>query len=316
MAVFRKAILVLSVFFLLLTFAYANGGKDDSSSSKQIKIGVTWTDLSNEWAAKMAEAARAEAKRLGVKLIEADSRFDTAKQISQAENFVIQGVDVIILHPDDNSGSAPVVVKAKAAGIPVVLVNSTVSNIDMCETYVGSDDVTAGELQAGFMAKALNGKGNIVILDGPMGTSPQINRGIGYQNILADYPEIKILAEQSASWDRAKALAITENWLTAGLPINGILAENDEMALGAAAAVKESGKADSIIVTGIDAIPDAIKAVTEGRMAATVFQDAVGQGTSAVNAAYRIAKGEKVPDRIMIPFVLVTKDNVSEYIEN
>ncbi len=284
------------------------------AAEKKITIAVTWSDLANEFAAKMESAAKAEAKKLGVTLIEADGQGDPTKQVAQAENFVTQKVDVIILHPYDNSGSAPVVDIAKKAGIPVVLVNSFVTNAKECRVYVGSDDVYAGELEAGEMAKALGGKGNIVIMDGPVGSSPQINREIGYKHVLQKYPDIKVLSTQPADWDRAKALALTENWVQSGLPINGILSENDEMAMGAVAGLAERGKTGTMKVMGIDAIPDATRAVSDGRLAATVFLDAVGMGVGAVDAAVKLARKQSVPDKIIIPFVLVTKDNVSTYL--
>ena len=289
----------------------ASGG----TSPKQITVGITYQDLSGEFIAKMQEGVRAEAEKLGVKLIEADGQGDPAKQIAQAENFVTQGVDVIILNPYDKHASAPVVDIGNKAGIPVIDVNSFVENLDQARAFVGSDDPYSGVLAMQEMAKVLNGKGNIVVIQGPIGHSGQIARDTGFEEVLAKYPDIKIIAKQTANWDRAQALALTENWLSAGLPIDGIVAQNDVMALGALKAVTDAGK--NIPVIGIDAIPGALKAVKDGTLAATVFQDALGQGSGAVKAAYDLAAlGKDIPKRIIIPYVLVTKDNVDQYLGN
>lgn len=301
------AVSLLGAFFLI-------GTASNAQAQNKITVGAIWGNLANEFAAKIKDAAQAEANKLGVTLLSTDGQGDATKQIAAAENFVTQKVNVMMIQPFDFEGSAPAVDLAVKAGIPVVLVNSAVSNGNECRVYVGSDDVYAGELEAGYMAKRLDGKGNIVVMDGFMAQSPQIYRSQGYQHILDKNPGIKVLSTQSAEWDRAKGLALAENWLTSGLPINGILAQNDEMAMGAVAALEERGKTGSILVMGIDAIGDALRAVADGRLAATVFQDAVGQGGGSIDAAYKIANGQKLPDKIVIPFVLVTKDNVKKYL--
>ena len=303
---------IVGISLLCLVPLFAGGTDEGTNKPKQVTIGITYQKLSNEFIAKMQKGVLSEAQQLGVKLIEADGEGDPAKQIAQAENFVTQKVDVIILNPYDKHASAPVVEIGNKAGIPVVDVNSFVENLDQCRAFVGSDDPYSGVLEMQQMAKVLNGKGNIVEIQGPIGHSGQIARDAGFAEVLAKYPNIKIIAKQTANWDRAQALALTENWLTAGLPIDGILAQNDDMALGALKAVIDAGK--SIPVMGIDAIPEALKAVKDGTLAATVFQDALGQGSGAVEAAYDlIALKKDIPKRIIIPYVLVTKDNVDQY---
>ena len=308
--------LAVVVFLLSGITLFASGNKEGAQGAaqpnKQITVAITYQNLANEYIAKMQKGVQAAAQKLGVKLIEADGQGDAAKQVSQAENFVTQKVDAIILSPFDKSGSAPVVTIGNKAGIPVILVNSLVDTADQCRVFVGSDDVFAGELEMQQMAKVLGGKGNIVVIEGPIGHSAQINRYTGYDHILAKYPNIKVLAHQTADWDRAKALALAENWLTAGMPIDGILAQNDEEAMGALKAATAAGK--KLPIMGIDAIPDALQAVKDGALAATVFQDALGQGGGAVEAAYKVVMKQDVPAKVLIPFILVTKDNVDQFI--
>jgi inositol transport system substrate-binding protein len=278
-------------------------------------MGALWQNMANEFLKEIQAGARRRSEELGVKLLEADGQGKPELQISQTENYIAQNVDAVILHPYDRDGCAPIVDKCNAAGIPIILCNSRTTNMDEATAFVGSDDVNAGEIEMQFIADKLGGKGNIVIIHGPNGHSAEINRTIGNYNILEKYPDIKVLAEQTANWDRAQAMELTENWLTAGNPINAVVAQNDEMAMGALLAIEAQGKQDDIFVIGIDAIADALQAVKDGRLDATVFQDGQGQGYGSVDVAYRVIQGEEVPFMNDIPFVLVTPENVDKFIK-
>ena len=131
--------------------------------------------------------------------------------------------------------------------------------------------------------------------------------------VLKDYPEIKVLFDQSANWDRTQGLNLMENWLSTGKEINAVIAQNDEMALGAYKAIEAAGKGDKIAVIGIDAIKDALKAVKEGKLCATVFQDARGQGATALDIAVKLIQKKKVIHSNYIPFQLVTKENIANF---
>lgn len=316
------------VLALLLAFVMAgcgakNGGGSSSSpaasgsgqNADKLTIGVSYQNLQNEFAIKIQDAIRAKTKELGIELVEADGQGKAENQIAQVENFITQKVDAIILQPYDKNGSAPAVDKAVAAKIPIIVVNAQVSNLDKATAYSGSDDVVAGKLETEFVVDKLGGKGNVVIIHGPNGNSAEINRTEGIKEVLSKQPDIKILAEQTANWDRAQALSLMENWLQTYPDIDAVIAQNDEMALGAYKAIEAAGKQNEIIVVGIDAIPDALKSVEEGKLAATVFQDARGQGGQAVELAVKAVKGEPFEHINYIPFELVTKDNVSQYKE-
>ena len=163
------------------------------------------------------------------------------------------------------------------------------------------------------MADELGGKGNIVVILGPTSHSAQLDRSQGIEEVLANYPDIKIVAEQTANWDRAEAMTLMENWLQMGDQIDGVVAQNDEMAIGALKAIQAAGMEDSIKVVGIDAIADALALVESEEMIGTVYQDAVGQGAGAVEAAVKAVKGEAVEKETLIPYVLITKENVAEW---
>jgi inositol transport system substrate-binding protein len=312
-----KVLTVCFVVFLLLGGAalFAGGDKEqEGKGEEQIVMGALWQNMTNEFLKEIQGGARRRSEELGVKLLEADGQGKPEVQISQCENYIAQGVDAVILHPYDRDGCAPIVDMCNEAGIPIVLCNSRTTNMDEASAFVGSDDVNAGKIEMQFIADKLNGKGNIVIIHGPNGHSAEINRTKGNYMILEKYPDIKVLAEQTANWDRAQAMELTENWLTSGNPINAVVAQNDEMAMGALLAIEAMGKQDDIFVIGIDAIADARQAVKDGRLDATVFQDGQGQGYGSVDVAHKLINGEDVPFMNDIPFVLITQENIDEYL--
>ena len=276
-------------------------------------IGISYQNLQNEFILNIQDAVRKRAKELNVKLIEAEGQGKAENQISQVENFLAMGVDAIILNPFDKYGSAPVVSIAKREGKPTVVLNAVVVNVDKADAYVGSDDSEAGKIAATHICKLLNGRGNIAIIRGPNGHSAEIQRTSGIREVLDNYPGIKVLFDQSANWDRAQGLNLMENWLGTGKEINAVIAQNDEMALGAYKAIEAAGKQDKITVIGIDAITDALKAVKDGKLCATVFQDARGQGTLAIDIAVELLQGKKVNHSNYIPFQLVTKENLVNF---
>jgi inositol transport system substrate-binding protein len=151
------------------------------------------------------------------------------------------------------------------------------------------------------------------VIHGPNGHSAEAARSEGIRQVLAKYPDAKIVVEQTANWDRTQALNLMENWLASGQKIDAVIAQNDEMALGAEKAIEAAGKQKDIAVIGIDGIPDAQKAIADGKLVGTVFQDAKGQGTQAVDLAVQLAKGQPVKHDNYIPFQLVTKDNLVNF---
>lgn len=163
----------------------------------------------------------------------------------------------------------------------------------------------------GQMAKLLGGKGNIAVLEGQMGHEPQIRRQQGIMNILKKYPNIKIVADMPADWYRDKGMAVMENWLQSGLKIDAVVAHNDEMAIGALKAAEDAGV--RLFIAGIDATPEALDFVRQGKLAFTVFQDAKGQGKGAIETAVQVVNGKKVSKEVIIPFELVFKEKADEY---
>jgi|694.fasta_scaffold09873_6 inositol transport system substrate-binding protein len=289
--------------------------KAEPRKEGEILIGFSSRDLSAEYTAKLSEAIVAYAQtKPGVKVVMVDAQSDVQKQFSQVENFVAQKVDAIILNPCELEASTPAVDYVKKAGIPLVLVNQTTKSVG--DSYIGSNDFEAGRIAMEAIAKKLNGQGGVLMLHGIMGTSAQLQREAGAREVFAKYPGLKLVDHQTASWDRAKAMALTENWIQAHKgKFSAVFAHNDEMAMGALLALERAGLKKDVYVIGIDAIAQALSAVKESRLDATVFQDAVGQGKGSVDAAIQLAKKQPCAKETMIPFQLVTRENVTQFLK-
>lgn len=301
-----KSLLLLAIMTLLPGCKPADGGRP--------VIGVSLLNLANEFIVKIEKALKDEAEKQGVRLMINDAQRDAGRQIQQAENFIAQGVDAIILNPCEVEASSPAVEKARAAGVPVVNVNSeTAAEPD---AFVGSRDEESARLAMEFIAEKLGGKGGVLMMHGFMGQAAQIKRDAGAREVLAKQPGLELLAAQTAEWDRAKAVTLMENWLQSyGDRIDAVFAQNDEMAMGALLAIEQAGKKKDILVVGVDAIADALQAVKEGRLDATVFQDGEGQARAALRAAIALSRGEKVDKQAFIPFRLVTPANVDGFMK-
>ena len=305
---------VLAVCALSLSFL-SGCKKAEARKEGEIVIGFSSRDLSAEYTAKLSEAIVAYAQtKPGVKVVMVDAQSDVQKQFSQVENFVAQKVDAIILNPCELEASTPAVDYVKKAGIPLVLVNQTTKSAG--DSYIGSNDFEAGRMAMEAIAKKLNGQGGVLMLHGIMGTSAQLQREAGAREVFAKYPGLKLVDHQTASWDRAKAMALTENWIQAHKgKFSAVFAHNDEMAMGALLALERAGLKKDVYVIGIDAIAQALSAVKEGRLDATVFQDAVGQGKGSVDAAIQLAKKQPCAKETMIPFQLVTRENITQFLK-
>lgn len=279
-------------------------------AAKRPVIGVSLLNLSNELIVTLNKSMEDKARQLGVELIVNDAQRSAEKQVQQVESFIAQKADAIILNPCEVEASSPAVEKAIAAGIPIVNVNSETRTAPTA--FVGSRDEESGRIAMEYLAQRLNGKGNIVMIHGFMGQAAQIKRDQGAREVLAKNPGMKLLAEQTGEWDRAKAMTLMENWIQSyGSRIDGVFAQNDEMAMGALLALEQAKR--KVVMVGVDAIPDALQAVRDGRLDATVFQDAKGQGNAAVETAVKILHKEPYEKLVFIPFKLVTKQNVSAF---
>lgn len=282
--------------------------------SEEIKIGVLMKTMSDTYSNKLGDHIESYVKEKypQAKLFLMDGQADIAKQISQAEDLIAKQVDVVILNPQDADGSAQVLDLCKDAGIPVVEVNTETTRTDYA-SFVGSEDVEAGEIMGKFVSEQLAGQGQIAILEGNMGQSAQIKRYEGLSNTILKETGIECVAALTADWSRDKAMQTTEDWLGKYSDLKAIICENDDMAMGALQACESQNR--DLIIIGVDGISDALKAVKDGRLTASVLQDAAGQASTVVDVAVKAANGQAVESRYKVPFQLITKENVDQFIE-
>ncbi|MFS0766693.1 MULTISPECIES: ribose ABC transporter substrate-binding protein RbsB [Peribacillus] len=277
--------------------------KEKKDSMKDVKVGVSISTLNNPFFVSLKDGIEKEAKEKGMKVTVVDAQDDTAKQISGIEDLILQKVDVLLVNPTDSAAISSAVQSANEAGIPVITIDRSSDEGDI-ETFIASDNVAGGEMAAEYLVKELGEKAKVVELEGVSGASATRERGKGFHNI-AD-KQLDVLTSQTAEFDRTKGLNVMENILQGDKDIQAVFAHNDEMALGAIEAIKAAGK--DIIVVGFDGNDDALKAVENGELNATIAQQPALIGEEAVNAAEKILKGDKVDDTISVPLKLVTKE--------
>jgi inositol transport system substrate-binding protein len=287
-----------------------------SDKKDKIVIGAALPDFDDKWLSYLQDGMKQyEKTQENVEVIYVDAMNDASKQLSQVENFIQQKVDAIVLIPVDTTSAPNLVEKANQANLPIVVVNRIYDGVEAATAYVGSESIKAGLMEMEEVAKLLGGKGNIAIMNGQMGHEAQIQRTEGNKQVIERYPDMQVVLEGTAEWDRAKGMALMENWLQSGKQIDAVVSNNDEMAIGAIMALEAAGKLNDVVVAGVDATPDALEYVKAGKLQVTVYQNAIGQGQGGLEVAIKAAKGEKVEKFNWIPYELVTKENVDEYMK-
>ncbi|MFJ9895038.1 substrate-binding domain-containing protein [Streptomyces sp. NPDC091280] len=282
-----------------------------SGSGDKPKVGLSLSTLNNPFFVQIRAGAQAEAKRLGLDLTVTDAQNDASQQANQLQNFTSSNYGAIIVNPVDSDAAGNSVKAADKAKIPVIAVDRGVNKAAV-DTLVASDNIAGGELAAKTVAEKLGGSGKIVILQGQAGTSAARERAEGFAKGLKAYPGIQVLAQQPADFDRTKGLDVMSNLLQAHPDVQGVIAANDEMALGAIKALgSKAGR--SVSVVGFDGTPDGLTAVKQGTLYASVAQQPSQLGRIAVDNALRAAQGKKVETTVKVPVKVVTKENVAGF---
>lgn len=300
----RVCLLVISTLFSTLALA-------------DLRIGVSIAQFDDNFLTYLREAMADEAKHEGgVQLQFEDARGDVVRQLSQVESFVNQKVDAVVVTPVDTAATRNMTAAAKKAGIPLLYVNRRPQEeLPAGVVYIGSNEKLAGRLQMEALAQKMGGKGNLAIMLGLLSNDATHGRTAGVKEVLANYPDIKVVEEQTAEWQRDKGMDLMSNWLTSGRQIDAVASNNDEMAIGAAMALRQAGKqpGKDVFIGGVDGTPDGLAALQRGLLTVTVFHDAKGQGRAAIENAVKAARKETVPAVVDIPFELVTADNVAQF---
>lgn len=283
------------------------GNTDSKASGASGAIGLSISTQNNPFFVTLAEGAKKAAKQAGVPLTVVDASDDATKQVSDIEDLVSKNVSVLIVNPVDSDAVTGAVEAAIAKGVRVISVDRVVNGVDI-DCQIASDNVAGAELATQYIVDTLGENVKTAELVGTSGASAAIDRSQGFHNI-AD-KKLKVVASQTADFDRTQGMTVMENMLQADSSIQAVFAGNDEMALGAVEAI--SGAKKDVLVVGFDATDDAIEAIRQGRMGATIAQQPDLIGSTAVENAIRLTKGESIPKEIPVEVTLITKDTVDK----
>jgi inositol transport system substrate-binding protein len=306
-----RVLFVFIIAFSLTFSAFVTAGE------KKIQIGLCMASL-DTFLSSLAAAALQLAQESNVELITMDAQDDSIRQVDQVMTFLSSGVDALIVNVVETNAASRIVAAAETSNTPVIFVNRNPffqKEIPANNYVVSPNTLLEGANGMEYAGKLMNGKGNIVILQGTLGHEAATMRTEGVKMVIRDkYPEIKVLSEETGDWFRDKGMTVMENLITAySDQINAVLSNNDEMALGALLALKMNGM-DDVLVIGVDGTPDGVGSVASGTgLTATAYQDPIAQGAGSVKLALKVLAHEKVEQLNLLPVRLVTKDNFEEF---
>jgi inositol transport system substrate-binding protein len=314
----KRAISVLLAVVLTAGLLVTTACKKKEQGSQKILIGFARSESNDTWLSYLHDAfADYFADKPEYEIVWSDGQNDVTRQQDNVNAMIAQGIKGLVVVPVDTSGAAPITRAAQEAGIPLVYVNRnpfTGMTPPQGAYYCGSDSVVAGRLQMEYLGQQLGGKGEIAILMGQLNHEAAQDRTRGVKEVLSEkFPNIKVVAEQTGNWMRNEGVNVVENWLTGFPNLAAIASNNDEMAMGALVAIESSGRT-GILVGGTDGNPDALQAIKDGRLLCSVFQNAKGQGAGAADYVLRALKGEKLEPVNWIPYELITKENLDDYL--
>ncbi|MFQ8431371.1 substrate-binding domain-containing protein [Amaricoccus sp. W119] len=287
------------------------------------ELGIAVSNFDDNFLTLLREAMASRAEEKGATTQFEDAQRDVGRQLSQIENFTASGLAGLIVAPVDSDSTPAMTAVASNAGLPLVYVNNLPANLDSLpdnQAFVGSKEIEAGQIQGQETCRLLKEAGkteaSILIMLGDLSNQATRLRTQGVKDVLAtpDCSFITVADEQTATWQRTQAVDLMTNWLSSGIEFDGVIANNDEMALGAVQAMKGAGASmEDVIIAGVDATPDALASIAMGDLDFTVYQSAPGQGSGAVDTLLDLIAGNDVPREVYVPFELVTAENAADY---
>ncbi len=295
-----------------------------ASSAMAENIGVSMARFDDNFLTVLRNGMQAHADAAGVSIQIEDAQDDVAKQLDQINNFIASGVSAIIVNAVDTSATQAMSDAAAAANIPLVYVNRQPVNLDTLpdnQAFVASNEVDSGTLETieacRLFAEQGKTEANIYVMQGQLSNQAAVQRTQDIYDVVEAGKcavKLNVVDQQTANWSRDEAQNLMTNWMSSGAPFDGVIANNDEMAIGAIQALKAGGAdLSTIVVAGVDATQDALVAMQAGELDVTVFQNAAAQGSGSLDAAIALSKGEAVDQAVWIPFELVTPANVGDY---
>ena len=283
------------------------GGTDAAPS--EVRLGLALSTLNNPFFVSLRDGAQAAADEAGVELVVTDARDDATQQADQVQNFSAQQLDAVLINPVDSDAAGAMLAPLVQSGTPIVAVDRAVNGAEV-DSFIASDNVAGGKLAAEALAAAIGETGKVIVLQGVAGTSASRERGQGFSEGIAAFPNIEVVAMQPADFDRAKGLDVATNLLQANPDVVGIFAENDEMALGAIQALGSRAGTD-VFVVGFDGTDDGVAAIDAGTLYASIAQQPEALGRAAVEAALALVAGEPVEATVGVPVVVLSAQSAS-----
>ncbi len=290
----------------------------EQGSAKGPTVALVVKTLNHPYFIDMQRGAQEAATRLGIDLVVqgAEREVDVEKQMQIVENLIETRVAAICLAPSGSRELVPAILKANRAGIPVLVLDTRIDQAALREaggkvvTFIGSDNFEGGKVAGKFIVETLNGRGNVAILEGIPGHETGDARRQGFHSVVDQAAGIKVVASQTANWERDQGYNVFQNILQSHPDVQALFACNDLMALGAVEAIAAAGKTGKILVVGFDAVKDGRDAIRQGTMAASVAQYPDEMGRLAIENASRVVRGETVPDEVPVRIGLITKENL------
>lgn len=286
---------------------------DKTASGKKYTIGLAMNTQTNPFFVDVKDGVQKAADEHGIELYITDAQDDPTIQMKDVENLITKNPDAIIIDTCDSDAIVSSIEACNTAGIPVFTMDREANGGDVV-SHIGYDAIKSGKMAGQYLADALGGQGKIVELQGIMGTNVAQNRSAGFNEVIANYPDIEIVACQVADFDRAKGMSVMENILQANPEIDGLYAANDEMLLGALEAMDAAGRTEDIIKIGCDAIDDTIVVMKEGKVEATIAEPPFFLGKAILNTAYDYLEGKEVEPYVILENKLVTEENVDDLV--
>ncbi|MBN2859121.1 MAG: substrate-binding domain-containing protein [Sphaerochaetaceae bacterium] len=314
----KRIVSVVLLLSLVTGFAFTNGNAESADDFKVAYIAKNTVDAFHATLNGAAKDALNDLKSEGV--IDSwqlyDGLTDPITQVNLLEDALASGADLVILLPAESEGSAPIVSRSAQEGIPVIVVNSTTNNTEELATaFVGSNDVDAGEMMGNFVKAQVPGGGKYAHMMGVVGNSAQIARGKGILNILGNDPSWESVGDYAADWSADKAVSFASDVITEyGDEIKAIICDNDDMSSAVQNYVNSIGRKD-IVAIGVDGNAGPLGMVKAGTLRSTVLQDGAAQVSTAISLIPDIIAGKEVPKTTMVPFTLVTSENVDNYLK-
>lgn len=314
---FRSTKATLFLILLFFIFSAIGCSSEGSQENNQKKVAVIISTLNNPWFVVLAESAAEQARALGHEAKIFDSQNNTALEANHFENAIVSGYDAILFNPTDADGSISSVMKAKSAGIPVFCMDREVNSTEAATSQILSDSYAGCVALGKHFVQSLNKKGKYVEILGMVGDNNTWSRSKGFHSVVDNYPELEMVAQQSADFDRNKAMEVMESILQAQPDIDAVFCGNDAMAMGAYQALLAAGLAEKVKVFGFDGASDVVAAIDHGKIVATGMQFPEVMAQTAANYADEYFKGKRdFPQKMPVAVELVEKNNVKNYLAN